>query len=152
MGRPLRILLLALGVVAFLAISLGLARVLGANSTERSRIVALLQAQARGDAAEMIDRIDGCAGDPACRADAEANAARLRSPGEVKIARLDPSTSFSLGGTSDTARVVWTTLRRTTVVQCVEVRRTGNVIGGLDVELRSLSRPIARTSSCPPAS
>lgn len=152
MGRPLRILLLALGVVAFLAVSVGLARVLGANSSERARIVALLEAQARGDAAEMISRIEGCVDDPACRASAEANAARLRAPGRVKIARLDPSTSFSLGGTRDVARVVWKTPQRTTVVQCVEVRRTGDVLGGLDVELRSLSRPIVRTASCSSAS
>ncbi len=152
MRRPLRILLLALGLLTFLAISLGLARILSANSTERARIVALLEAQARGDADVMVARIVGCASDPTCRTTAEANATRLQTPGKVQIARLDPSTSFSFGGTSGMARVVWKTPQRTTVVQCVEVQRTGDVLGGLDVELRSLSRPIGRTASCPSAS
>lgn len=152
MRRPLRILLIALATVAFLAISLGLARVLSANGSERARIVELLQAQARGDASEMVSRIHGCAASVLCRATAQANAARLRSPGKVEIARLDPSTSFSFGGTSGTARVVWKTPSRITVVQCVRVRRGGSVLHGLTVELLALSRPIGHTASCPSAS
>jgi hypothetical protein len=149
MRRPARILLLALGLLAFLAISLGLARVLSANGAERSAILALLEAQARGDAPALVARIDGCARRPACVAAARANAASLRTPGRVELVRLDASTSFSLGGTSGIARVVWKTPARTTVVQCVEVRRGGNVIGGLSVELRALSRPIGRQAACP---
>jgi hypothetical protein len=148
MRRPLRILLLALAIVAFLAISLGLTRILSANSSERARIVELLDAQARGDAAGMIARLHGCATDAACRSGAQANAARLRSPGKVLIARLDPSTSFSFGGTRGTARVVWKTPSRITVVQCIEVDRGGDVLHGLTVELLSLSHPIGHQSSC----
>ena len=149
MWRPARILLLALGLLLFLAISLGLARVLSANGAEQSAIVSLLQAQARGDAAAMIDRIDGCARRPSCVADARATASHLRTPGKVTLVRLDASTSFSLGGHDGVARVVWKTPSRTTVVQCVDVHRGGDVIGGLSVELRALSRPIGRQAACP---
>ena len=66
--------------------------------------------------------------------------------------RLDASTSFSLGGHDGVARVVWKTPSRTTIVQCVDVHRGGDVIGGLTVELRALSRPIGHQSACPSAS
>ncbi|MGN6189147.1 MAG: hypothetical protein ACTHOE_09625 [Conexibacter sp.] len=152
MRRPLPILLLALGVLLFLAISVGLARVLNANGAEQSAIVALLRAQARGDASAMIAQLDGCARRPACVADARRTAARLRSPGKLTLVRLDASTSFSFGGHDGIARVVWKTPSRTTVVQCVEVHRGGDVIGGLSVELRALSRPIGHQAACPSAS
>lgn len=139
-----------LALVAFLAISAVLARVLSANGAERSAIVELLRAQARGDAGEMARRIDGCEQTAACRAQVAANARRLRSPGDVDLVRLDPSTSFSFGGgATDIARVVWRTPSRTTVVQCVEVRRGGDVVGGLTVDLLALSGPIGRETSCP---
>jgi hypothetical protein len=149
MRRPLRILLLLVGLVVFLAISGALARVLSANGAEQSAIVSLLRAQARGDAAAMIRQIDGCAWRSACVADAHRTASRLRSPGDVTLVRLDASTSFSLGGHDGVARVVWKTPSRTTVVQCVEVHRGGDVIGGLSIELRALSRPIGHQAACP---
>lgn len=143
-------MVVVLALVAFLAISVVLARVLSANGAERTAITELLEAQARGDADEMARRIDGCEREAACRSEVAVNASRLRSHGDVDLVRLDPSTSFSFGGgATDTARVVWRTPARTTVVQCVEVRRGGDVIGGLTVDLLSLSRPIDRESSCP---
>jgi hypothetical protein len=151
MRRPVRLLLIALAVVVFLLISAGLARVLSANGAERSAIEGLIAAQARGDAAGMIARIDGCATEPACVALQRRNATGLRSPGRTQIVRLDASTSFSLGGTDGVARVVWTAPTRTTIVQCVAVRRGGDVVGGLSVEVRSLSSPIGHQSSCPSA-
>src|SRR3954468_11795066 len=115
MRRPARILLLALGLLAFLAISLVLARVLSANGSEQSAILALLRAQARGDADAMVGRIEGCARRPACVAAARATAARLRASGKVVLVRLDASTSFSFGGHDGVARVVWKTPSRTTI-------------------------------------
>jgi hypothetical protein len=152
MRRPARILLLALGALAFVAISLGLARVLSANGAEQSAILALLKAQARGDADAMVTQLDGCAQRPACVATARATAAALRSPGKLELVRLDASTSFSLGGHDGVARVVWKTPSRTTVVQCVEVHRGGDVLGGLSIELRALSRPIGHQAACSSAS
>jgi hypothetical protein len=141
-------MLLLLALLAFLAISLGLARVLNANGAERSAIVALVEAQARGDANGIVARIEGCAKQPACVAAARANAARLRAPGRVELVRLDPSTSFSLGGATGVARVVWKVPSHTTVVQCVVVHRGGDVVGGLSVELRALSGPIGHQAAC----
>jgi hypothetical protein len=37
---------------------------------------------------------------------------------------------------------------RLPVVQCVEVRRTGNILSGIDVTLLSLSAPIANEADC----
>jgi hypothetical protein len=151
MRRPVRILLVLLAAVAFLAISAALARVLSANGAERTAIERLLGAQERGDAAGVIARIDGCTASAACQATARANATRLRSPGKVVLVRFDPSTNFSVGGHDGVARVVWKTPSRLTTVQCVTVHRGGDVLHGLTIELRSLSRPIARESSCPSA-
>lgn len=152
MRRPVRILLLALALLAFLAISFALARTLNANGAERSAILSLIEAQARGDADAMIDRIAGCARRPACVGTARDNARELRSPGRVELVRLDASTSFSPAGGDGIARVVWKAPSRTTVVQCVDVHRSGDVLSGLTIELRALSRPIDRESSCPSGS
>lgn len=149
MRRSGRILAVVVAVVAFLLVSAALARVLSANGAERSAISALLDAQARGDSQALIAGIDGCAQSAACRATARRNAAELRSPGKLEIARLDLSTGFSLGGTTGTARVVWTTPSRLTVVQCARVRRGGDVLSGIDVEVLALGRPIGREASCP---
>lgn len=152
MRRPVRILLLVLGLLVFVAISFGLARVLSANGAEQDAIVDLLRVQARGDAGAMIERIDRCAQRPSCVADARATASRLRASGKVVLVRLDASTSFSLGGHDGVARVVWKTPSRTTIVQCVDVHRGGDVVSGLTVELRALSRPIGHQAACPSAS
>ena len=152
MRRPAWILLVALGVLAFLAISFGLARVLSANGAEQDAILSLLRAQARGDAEAMVSQISGCSQRPACVADARATADRLRAPGKVVLVRLDASTSFSFGGHDGVARVVWKTPSRTTIVQCVDVHRGGDVLSGLTVELRALSRPIGHQAACPSAS
>lgn len=149
MTRSRRILIIAAAVVAFLLVSFLLARVLSANGAERAAIEAVLEAQARGDAPALVAEIDGCARDAACRATAQRNAAQLRSSGQLDVVRLDPSTSFSLGGTSGTARVVWKTPTRLTVVQCAEVRRGGDPFSGFDVRVTAFSRPIDRESSCP---
>lgn len=149
MSRSRRILIIAVAVVAFLLVSVALARVLSANGAERAAIEDALEAQARGDAPALVERIDGCADDEACRATAERNAEQLRSTGEIDVVRLDLSTSFSLGGSTGTARVVWKTPTRLTVVQCARIQRGGDLLTGLEVRLESLSRPIERESSCP---
>lgn len=149
MGRSRRILLLAVAVVAFLLVSAALARVLSANGAERTAIKDALSAQASGDPAALIAAIDGCAQSAECRATATANAARLRSGGELELVRLDLSTGFSPFDTTGTARIVWTTPTRLTVVQCARVHRDGNAVSGIEVKLLALSRPIGRETSCP---
>jgi hypothetical protein len=140
-------LLIAVGVVAFLAISFVLARYLTTENRERDAVYALLKDQARGDAPAMLARLDGC--DARCRAAVQSDARRLKRPGEVKILAYDSSTSYALGGASGPTRVAWTIInRQLPVVQCVEVRRGGNVLTGATISLRRLSVPIDRQGTC----
>ncbi len=138
-----------LGVVVFLAVSFELARYLNTETQERNAVFDLLRDQARGDAAAMIDRLDGCAADPRCRATATRNAARLRRAGEVKILAYDSQTSYALGAKRGPTRVAWTVIDRgLPVVQCVDVQRTGTVLAGRAIRLRRLSPPIDRQGTC----
>ena len=146
---PRRALVLALAVLAFLAIAFLLARWLTTEGRERAKVTALLRAQARGDAAGMLARLDGCPADPACAAQARANAARLRRPGELELLRYDSGTSYALGSATGPSRVVWQVPGRgLPVVQCVLVSREGSLLGGRSVTLRRLSAPIGLESSC----
>ena len=141
--------LIAVLLVAFLGVSVLVARYLTTENRERDLVYELLRAQARGDAAGMLARLDGCARIAACRAEAEANARRLRRPGDVKILAYDSSTSYALWGASGLTRVAWTVPNRgLPVVQCVEVRRKGNAIAGRTITLTRLSAPIGNESSC----
>jgi len=84
--RLLRVLLAA-GAIVVVAVSIVLARFLSVENTERDADLALVQAQARGDANAMIDQLSGCRASPSCVAAVKANVAnpRLRRPGAVKI-------------------------------------------------------------------
>jgi hypothetical protein len=141
--------LIALGVLAFLAVSALLARVLSVDGAERSAITALVQAEARGDAAGMEARIQRCGASAACRARVAADAAALKRPGDVAIIQLTPSAGFSLSSTLGTARVAWRADGSLPVVQCVRVRRAGDAISGLHVELLELSAKIKSDADCP---
>jgi hypothetical protein len=147
--RRVYILGIVVAIIVFLVISALLARVFSANSAEQSAITALVQAQARGDVNAIISEIRGCRTDPSCRQRAAVNAAALEHPGSVSIIQLQPSTSFSLGGTEGTARVAWDVGSSLPIVQCVKVRRAGNPISGLSVELLEVSRRIASDAACP---
>ena len=67
----------------------------------------------------------------------------------LSIIQLQPSTSFSLGGTEGTARVAWNAGGSLPIVQCVKVRRAGNPISGLSVQLLVVSKRIASDAACP---
>ncbi|MEA2188990.1 MAG: hypothetical protein QOK16_4001 [Solirubrobacteraceae bacterium] len=142
-----RALLIAAAVIAFLAISVMVARWLNTDTVERGAVTELLRAQARGDANAMLRRLN-CP-DAACEALVRANARRLRAPGELKIALYQSGTSHALKPRTKPTRVVWFTPGKLTTVQCVLVRRTGNVLAGTTVSLLRLSAPIGRESSCP---
>jgi hypothetical protein len=144
--RTRRVVAVGAGVVVFLVISALLARWLGTENAERSAVLKLIEAQARGDAGEMLRRLH-CR-DDACVARARANARTLRAPGRVTLVRLDSGTSYSLGGATAPTRVVWITPGRLTTVQCVLVRRSGTPLSGMSVTLLSLSAPIDREAAC----
>jgi hypothetical protein len=137
-------------VLLFLAISAWLARFLTTDNLEREKDVALIRAEARGDAAGIVAQLENCRSEPSCVATARQNASdpRLRRSGEVKILSLTSATANSPSGATGKTRVAWTVLGQTPVVQCVRVRRTGNALTGVDVKLLSLSRPIPNEADC----
>lgn len=142
-------LLILVAVVLFVAISGLLARVFSIDGAERSAITNLVTAEARGDASAMRAQIDGCSTSASCQARVADDALVLRRTGSVLILQLNPSAGFSLGSTIGTARVAWRAGEALPVVQCVRVRRTGNVLSGLRVELLEISLRIPSGNDCP---
>jgi hypothetical protein len=147
--RRVYIVGIVVGILLFLVISAVLARVFSANSAEQSAITSLVQSEANGDMNAIVDQIQGCRADTACRQRAAVNAAALKHAGAVSIIQLQPSTSFSLGGTEGTARVAWNVGGSLPIVQCVKVHRAGNPISGLSVQLLEVSKRIASDTACP---
>jgi hypothetical protein len=147
--RPVLLLLIVVGVLLFLAISAVLARVLSIDGAERSAITSLVAAEAHGDAAQMSTQLYRCGDSSGCRRRVAADAAALRRPGTLSIIQIQSSAGFSLGGTVGTARVAWQAGGSLPIVQCVRVRRAGNALSGLRVELLEFSRRIPSDSACP---
>jgi hypothetical protein len=148
--RRTRLIVIALGVFAFLAISLLLARALTGAGAERTKVLSVLRAQARGDAGAVLAAMPTCRANATCARLVRARAPRLRRPGRVQILNFKPSAELTLTNRSGPARVAWrTTDRRFPVVQCVVVRREGPLTGG-GVELVSISNPVGLESSCRP--
>lgn len=146
--RPIHFALIALVLVLFLAISALLARFLSTENAERDDVLAVLVAQAAGDRRSMLAKLDGCHSDPGCVATVRSDAARLRRPGPVKILSLTSHTAYSLSSSSGKTRVAWTVIGRLPVVQCVQVRRTGDFLKGMSVRLSSISAPIPNEADC----
>jgi hypothetical protein len=146
--RRAYIVAIAVGVLLFLVISGLLARAFSANSAEQDAITSLVTAEASGNVNAVLDNILDCRTTPACRQRAASNAARLEHPGTVSIAQLTPSTSFSLTGEEGTARVAWIVGGSKPITQCVRVRRTGNVLSGLHVELLAVTPRLKTDADC----
>ncbi len=66
----------------------------------------------------------------------------------MKILQLDSKTAYSLFGATGKTRLAWTVIGKLPVVQCVDVRRTGNFLTGIDVKLIGLSAPIGNEGIC----
>ena len=147
--RRAYLIAIAAALIVFLVISALLARVFSANAAEQSAITALVKAEARGDASAIMAEVASCSATPSCRARARENAAALRHPGKVSIIQIQASTSFSIADTLGTARVAWNVGGSLPIVQCVRVRRRGNAISGLHVELTEVSRRIKSDAPCP---
>ncbi|HMD51308.1 MAG TPA: hypothetical protein VKG62_01240, partial [Solirubrobacteraceae bacterium] len=108
-----------MAVVAFLLVSGLLARFLSTENTERDDDLALIEAQARGDASGMLNLLDGCRERPACVATVSANARdpRLLRSGSIKILSLESATAYSLTGSTGMTRLAWTVIGKLPVVQ-----------------------------------
>jgi hypothetical protein len=142
--------LFAVCVVAVLAGGALLARFLSVENAERTEVVALLQAEAKGDLNGMLVRLDGCRASPTCVAGARADASdpRVRRAGAIKILQLESPTAYSLSDASGRTRVAWTVIGKLPVVQCVDVRRSGSFIAGIHVHLLAISAPISGEGRC----
>ena len=147
MSRPLRISLIVLGVLLFLVISAALARVFTAGGGQRGAVVALVRAQAAGDGAQVLRRLNGCT-QPACRAEALRQVARLRRPGRFEVLNLHSSLVAGVGAGHGTVRIAWRADATLPVVQCIAVRRTGSLFKGFQIRLERLPPPIGREASC----
>ncbi len=148
--RPKRVLLIAVGVLVFLAISTVLARFFSVDDLERDDDLELIQAEARGDVAGMASHLSGCSQRPVCVArlrEIDSNP-RVRRPGNIKILDLESATGDTLTAKTGPSRVAWTVIGTLPVVQCVQVRRTGNFLTGIDVQLVSISPPIQNEAEC----
>src|SRR4029077_20260421 len=110
--------------------------------------LALLQAQVRGDPAGMLAGLSSCSRSATCVTVVRSDADRLRRPGALKILSLKSSTAYALTGATGKTRIAWTVIGRLPVVQCIEVRRSGNPIGGIHIALLSLSAPISNEADC----
>jgi hypothetical protein len=149
MRRSYLIALIVVGAVLFLAISALLARALSVGGAEQAAITSLVQAEARGDSHAMAALIDGCDHNAACRQRVAQDAVKLARSGRVTILQLNQSAGFSLSSTTGTARVAWRAGNGLPVVQCVRVRRAGDVLSGLHVELLEISEKIRGGAYCP---
>ena len=148
--RPKRVLLLVLGAILFLAISTVVARFYSVDDLERDNDLELIQAEARGDVAGMAARLSGCSQRPACVArlrKIDSNP-RVRRPGSIKILDLEAATGDTLTAKTGPSRVAWTVIGTLPVIQCVQVRRTGNFLTGIGVHLVSITPPIQNEAEC----
>jgi hypothetical protein len=143
-------LISGLVLVVFLVVSALLARVFSADSAERSAITSLLQDEAHGNTNAVIGDIKDCTGSASCRTLAATNATKLKAPGALSILILQEAAGgFSLTNTEGVARVAWRIGTGLPIVQCVRVRRAGNPITGLRVDLLKVTRRIPSESDCP---
>jgi hypothetical protein len=148
--RRARVLIpLIFGLFVFLGLSFLLARGLTGSGTERSDVLELVRAQARGDADAVLALLPACRRQPACARTTRERVADLARPGRVEILAYTPSTRLALTRKVGTGRVAWRAGEALPVVQCVRVRREGPLTGGA-VELLAVSAPIARDGACPP--
>jgi hypothetical protein len=146
--RRRRVALVTVGVTLFLAISILLGRFLSTENVERDDILAVLRAQARGDAGGELALLSDCRDRVSCAATVRASARRLKRPGAVKILSLKSPTASSMSDATGTTRVAWTVIGRLPVVQCVRLRRSGSIFKGITVTLLSLSAPIPNEGDC----
>lgn len=150
LSRSLRRTLIGGTLLAVVVVGVLLARWLSAENAERAADLAFVRAETRGDVEAMLNGISGCRADQKCVAQVHdlAGNARFHRTGAVKLLQVESDTAHSLFGATGKTRLAWTTLGGKPVVQCVVVKRTGNPLTGIDVELLSVSAPIANTGKC----
>jgi hypothetical protein len=140
---------IAVGFAAFLFLGASalLARALTGAGAERTRVLELVQAQARGDEREVLRMLPACREQPACAEVTRDRVQELRRPGRVEILTYTPSVQLALTRRLGSGRVAWRAGTGPPVVQCVRVRREGPLTGG-GVELLAVSAPVGGEAGC----
>jgi hypothetical protein len=150
MRRAKVLLITGVVFVVFLLISALLARIFSADSAQRAAIITVLQDEAQGNTNALISRIKGCDASAACRERAATNASSLKHPGQISVLTLQTAAGgVTFGNSEGVARVAWRIGSGLPIVQCVRVRRAGNPVTGLHVELLAVSKRIPSESDCP---
>lgn len=150
MRRAYVLLISGLVLAAFLLVSALLARLFSVDSAERAAVTTLVQAEAQGNANAVVGQIKNCSSSPACRARAATNAVTLKAPGPISILQLQTAAGgLTFGNTEGVARVAWRIGSGLPIVQCVRVRRTGNPIAGIHIDLLEVSERIPSDHDCP---
>ena len=147
MRRGRTYILIGLAAFLFLGFSALLARGLTGAGDERAKVLDLLEAQAGGDVAAVLEALPGCRAQPACADVTRTRVAELQRPGHVEILNYTPSVQVALTRQTGVGRVAWRAGGSQPVVQCVRVRRDGPLTGA-DVELLSISAPIGNEDGC----
>jgi hypothetical protein len=139
----------AIGFVVFVFLGLAflLARGLSGAGTERTSVLDVIEAQARGDAEAVLADLPACRAEPACAQVTSERVDELERPGRVEILTYSPSVQVALTERTGVGRVAWRAGTGLPVVQCVRVRREGPLTGA-DVELLAISAPIGREAAC----
>jgi hypothetical protein len=145
--RPAVVTAIVFGTFVFLGISFLLARGLTGTNVERGKVLDVLEAQAAGDTAKVLQELPVCRTEPTCVATTRARVKKLAHPGRVEILAYSPSAQLSLTRQVGTGRVAWRIGARLPTVQCVRVKREGPLTGG-GVTLLSFSDPIKLDGSC----
>lgn len=149
MRRRYVIASIVLGVVAFVVISVLVARAVGVGDAQTAAITDLVRAEAGGDTSHVISLIQGCQRDAGCRARSAALTAALHGTGSVSILELNPQANVAVTGSTGTARVAWTVGSSLPRVQCIRVRNAGSVLSGFTIELLRVSARQPSDASCP---
>jgi hypothetical protein len=142
-------LLIAIGVLLFLVISGVLARFFSAENVELDHEITLVRAEAGGDPQAMLDQLDtSCRANVSCTATIHADATTLRRAGNVEILSTQSTTNHSLTSSIGETRVAWKVSGRYPVVQCVQVKRSGNFLTGISISLLAIGPRIPSTADC----
>lgn len=146
----MRIGLILLGLVVFVAGSLAVGRVLAARGAERSLLEGVIRDQAKGDSAALAAGLPACGAGTKCRAQTEALVAKVSGPGKpLEILQITGGVGSGPGPAEGVARIAWHTGGGLPVVQCVAVKKSGSVISGFSLKIVKVSNPIAREGACP---
>lgn len=123
---------------------------LGARDSERVLVEQIIRAQAKGDTAALIKDLPDCGAGTKCNKQITALVKRVQGPTlTLETLQITRGAGFGAGGATGVARIAWHLGKRLPVVQCLGIKRTGNVISGFAIHLTSVSNPIAREGACP---